>query len=113
MYDYIDLITLSCTHTVLQTFEFQGGVENFVGETFSVEENTDASLPFNLTANPSLAPVLARLSGGDLNAQRVSVEGGAVQFVGVSRDDTGNYSLTFTNQADTQTLTFTLDVQCK
>ena len=90
MYDYIDLIklSLSCTHIVLQTFEFQGGVENFVGETFSVEENTDASLPFILMANPSPAPVLARLSGGDLNAQRVSVEGGAVQFVGVSREDT-------------------------
>ena len=72
-------------------------------------EGASRLLAVTLSANPSSLLVLSRASG-TVNMQRVRVVEGGVQFTGVTRDDVGDYSLTF---GGLRTLDFTVVVECK
>ena len=108
MYDYNHSLSL-----VLETFEFDAAAtEGFDGNTLTLAQNASRLLAVTLSANPSPAPVLSRASGS-VNMQRVRVVEDGIQFTEVTRDDAGDYSLTFSNVADSMTLNFTLVVECK
>ena len=104
----IKILSLSL---VIETFEF-AATEGFVGNTLTLAEGASRLLAVTLSAKPSGLPMLSRASG-TVNMQRVGVVEDGVQFTEVTRDDAGDYSLTFSNVAGSMTLDFTVVVECE
>ena len=81
----------------------------------TVVEDEDITINLQSVGGPDPFPPLisSRLNGSLLSNTGVDVNRYNVSFINVQRNQSGNYTLTVSNDAGTTNTTFILNVQCK